>query len=63
MGETDECPVLEGKLNREIWALRTIVEYDQYANWDFAWLPRLNRELLEGSRSASKKAIFGLLRE
>jgi hypothetical protein len=60
--QTGQCPVSEPKLAREIRALRKFNEYDQYAFWEFAWSPRLERELIDGSRSITQRETFRDLR-
>lgn len=60
--QTRNCPVRERKLAKEIRALRRLNETDQYAYWEFAWSPRLERELLDGSRIDSQRESYQDLR-
>ena len=62
-GDTDVCPVTETKLQKELTALRRLVELEQLGDWTFAAPPHLMRELRAGIPDGSQRTAYTTLQE
>ncbi len=59
--ESDECPVVEPKLRKEVNALRQLVELDQYGDWTYVAPMHLLDELRAGDRTRRQLATCKVL--
>jgi hypothetical protein len=60
--QSDECPVVEPKLRREVYALRQLVELDQYGDWTFVAPMFLLEELRSGQPTRGQLASGEVLK-
>jgi hypothetical protein len=61
--QSDECPVAEPQLRREVNALCQLVELDQYGEWTYVAPTHLLDELRSGHPTRGQLALYRVLEE
>ena len=60
-GVVDECTLVQSKLRKEVIALRTLSELDQFGNIVYAASPQLVSELYAGKTTDEQRAVYASL--